>query len=121
MLSSEPVIRPNRNTEYVYRVLHLLAKHEYTDLINWSSAGDNIQFWINCGDTFAYACADGEHINDEDLDALEKAIEDVRAADKFSFDGLELFVARKRNQRPMQCVLEDKPEKVRALFEELPE
>lgn len=109
------------NTEYVYRILHLLAKHEYTDLINWSSEGDNIRFWVNCGDTFAYACADGEAITDDDLDALEKAIKDVRAADKFSFDGLEVFVARKRNQRPIGPVMDNKPEKVRALFEELPE
>lgn len=109
------------NTEYVYRVLHLIAKYDYCDISHWNSEGDNIRFWVNCGDTFAYACADGETIEDDDLDALQQAFEDIAATGEISYDAYDLFVARKRNQRPIKPVMDAMKEKVRALFEELPE
>jgi len=65
-------------------------------------SGDLI-FEANANDCFAWACADGEVIRPEDLDALEKACADVVAIDEFSSWGTLLWVCRKRQCRLMDC------------------
>ena len=92
--------------EYKVNLLKLIAKYDlHTDLF-WH---EDLRFFVNCSDVFAWAYADLEEIeSQEDVDALEQAILDCIKADGYGgqYDGSILFVARKRKMRPQGAMYE---------------
>lgn len=64
------------------------------DKIQISVGKDTINFWINCNDLFAWACADGEDFELSDLEDFKKAFKDSPD------NGDILWCCRKRKMRP---------------------
>ena len=65
-------------------------------------AADDIAFFgfdsalvLNCGDTFAYACADAEEVPDDQIDLVR------RMHDKFGYVGLTAWIAARRKCDPL--------------------
>ena len=50
---------------------------------------------LNCGDTFAYACADAEDVPDDQIDLVR------RMHDKFGYTGLVAWIASRRKCEPL--------------------
>jgi len=50
---------------------------------------------LNCGDTFAYACADAEEVPDDQIDTVR------RLHDKHGYPGLVAWIARRRGCEPL--------------------
>jgi hypothetical protein len=107
--------RRNPQVDFAMKFLALAAKYELFDAsIQLRSDGEYapVSFILNVNDIFCPA-ADGEVV--DDVDALEKAITDCIEAsptDAVSVwqaitDGLVLYVARKRNERPLRLKYTD--------------
>jgi hypothetical protein len=94
---------------YVHDVLTFFSKHDLTsdELLNWYVKDDKVVFFMTCSDTFMWGTADGEDIEDGDLELIEQCIEDLDKADQYSYcDYLgTYFAARKRGMRPMRLWL----------------
>ena len=50
---------------------------------------------LNCGDTFAYVCADTEEVPDDQIDTVR------RLHDKHGYTGLVAWIARRRGTEPL--------------------
>jgi hypothetical protein len=67
-----------------------------------------------CNDTFDYATADCERIEEEDMPLLRQCLDELRRIDCEEHLA-ELFVARKRNRRPLRA---HRSNELQALFPE---
>lgn len=56
----------------------------------------SICLFVNCGDTFAYACADAESVNEEDLKILYHTRNEPYSVTK--------WVCKKRGERPLPVI-----------------
>lgn len=95
--------------QFKIELLKFAAKNDVACDLMWN---ENLEFSIICNDTFAYACADAEDISSqEDLDLLIKCMEDCVEADRANGSAYAtiLYVARKRNMRPLHEVLAHVP------------
>lgn len=85
--------------EYQIRVLRVFAAADIQDELLWHDTPDGIRFTADVSDVFFWGCADGEPIDPEDVDALEKAYADCVEA-RSSMSTAELYAARRRGVRP---------------------
>lgn len=91
----------------------------YEDLLWRTDADNRLTFYVLCSDSFAWGTADGEKITlPDDLRGLVSARED---SENHLFWPL-LWVARKRNLRPMrlfykECLKDPQDEKMIDLFD----
>ncbi len=71
------------------------------DELWWRTDSDYapITLLVNCNDLFFWGCADSETLTPADLDDLEKAVADAKAAGD-EHHGHLFWVARKRGMRP---------------------
>jgi hypothetical protein len=99
------------NAENVLRLLRLFEGDDCSWLI-WAEDRDELRFAVNCSDTFAWGTADAEDVSDDDLDAIAQAKTDSRI-DPF---WPTLWVARKRQMRPMRLFLDDTAEPMSGLL-----
>lgn len=77
---------------FLEKVMVFIAKYELHGVIFWN---EDLMFFVNCNDFFAWGCADAEDLNEETFPLLEKAIEDAG-----ELDGALLYCARQRKIRP---------------------
>lgn len=57
---------------------------------------------VNCSDTFAYACADGEHVPDSEYPKLREGIE------RFGYDAVKAYVSKKRDgDKPLRAMSQE--------------
>lgn len=105
--------------DYILRVLTVYERAESSDLM-WRVEGDTVRFSAICSDTFGWALADAENIEVDDLELLERTLDDLQAADHYGDCWVsELFAARKRGERPMNRYMETiTAPALRALFEQ---
>ena len=68
---------------------------------------------INCNDFFYWGCADAEHIDEELLPILHKAIEDCKGDVQ---NGAFLYCARQREERPQGGCYSFIPKELWSLF-----
>lgn len=93
---------------FIMRVLRTfaMAPNDSNDMLLWRTDGRYapITFFASCSDFFYWGTADAEEIKPEDIDALEQAFADVRAAgaDEGQYWGAVLYAARKRGMRPQR-------------------
>lgn len=80
-------------------VAMLAAHHDCRDSIFWAT---DLTVYVNVSDLFWWACGDMEEIEEDDVDSLRRAIDDVTAVSEHADvgDAFVLFVCRKRNMRP---------------------
>tara|TARA_Y100000310_G_scaffold59560_1_gene54912 strand:- start:723 stop:1094 length:372 start_codon:yes stop_codon:yes gene_type:complete len=76
---------------FIINLLKLVAEHDGWGDIFWDVG---LQFSVLCNDFFYWGCADAESITPETLPELRRALEDAPA------DGLLLYCARRRKERP---------------------
>jgi hypothetical protein len=75
---------------------------------------------INCNDLFYWACADAEPISLENIDDLEKTIQEIRDIDDTELSiALLLWVCRNRKMRPQAPYYKHIPTKFHHLFNEV--
>jgi hypothetical protein len=105
--------------DYILRVLTVYERAESSNLM-WRVEGDTVRFSANCSDTFGWALADAENIEVDDLELLERTLDDLQAADHYGDCWIsELFATRKRGERPMNRYMETiTAPALRALFEQ---
>ncbi len=60
------------------------------------------RFMVNCNDWFAYACADCETIEPDELELFRESMQDAADVEEWDW-GLRLFACRKRKRPPMDC------------------
>ena len=92
------------NVELIKRLLDITA-FDNCDIIWWrypDNGPRELQFFVNCNDTFAWACADCEQITLDNIDILEQSIKDEqRILGTYTCTiANELFSARVRKMRP---------------------
>lgn len=84
--------------DFTRRVLNLFSDHDIHSLLFWKSDG---YFGMNVNDVFFWGAADLEQVTPENIDELERAIQDCIAIDDCAeTEGCLLFAARQRNARP---------------------
>lgn len=98
---------------YLEAVLDVFHQADSYELLMWRRTDDGIRFSAMCSDTFAWASADAELIEPEDVPLLRQCLADLKAADPQlgECDLPELFAARKRGMRPMRLFLYPKRER----------
>ena len=67
---------------------------------------------LNCGDTFAYACADAEEVPDDQIDLVR------RMHDKFGYVGLTAWIAARRKCEPLIQLRTEAYREARAFLEQ---
>ncbi len=98
----------NARMAFVMRVLTLFAMHpnDSTEMLMWRVDGKYapITFLVSCSDFFWWGTADCEIVTPDEIEALEQAFADVKAASTNTqldaYWGAVLYVARKRRMRP---------------------
>lgn len=85
------------------RKLYYLAAH---DVISFSTYDAKTDTWPDCGqfytpvvnlnDTFAYACADGEELKDDQIDSL------IRMYKEYDYPGIIAWAASIRGSEPIE-------------------
>ena len=107
------------NESDILTVLSFISDNDMEGDVSWRCDGDRapITFWINCNDTFAWGCSDGEHFSVGDLPDIKRAMEDCENAIKhYSHYGVILWIARARKMRPQGAAYPQKKE-LHALFD----
>lgn len=96
---------------FVLRVLSVLASNDGCDDVWWRTDGEYapVTFLVNCNDVFFWGCADAEHVTRENVDELERAYADCRAASGHPTYGAALFCARLRKERPQGAAYPKEP------------
>lgn len=74
------------------------------DSVWWRTDNRKIRFFAECSDTFGWATADAEPIEEGDEVLLRQCLEDLKSYDE-TYLISELFAARKRKMRPMRLWL----------------
>lgn len=120
----ERAIADSAHLEYMTDVLRIFAEADYVDGgLTWRMEDGRIRFAAMCSDTFAWGCADAEPIGYDDIPALQQCLTDLQESGWIGVAYLpELYAARKRGTRPMNCFLYPKrgdqmPASTQALFE----
>lgn len=80
--------------DFATELLGLIADADMCSSLWWKREGDGLAFFINCNDTFWWACADCERVTPDNLHVLRQAIADSED------NGDTLFCARVRGIRP---------------------
>ncbi len=113
---------PIARARFIENVLEITS-FDLCDDLWWRTDSEYgpITFFIQCSDSFGYACADAEEITEEDVDNLRKAVQDIREHNVSATWGPLLYVARKRNMQPLKELLKMMSDNERVLFEVLPE
>lgn len=105
-----------KRLDFVTRVLQIFWTADNEDMLFWRVDNNQPSFYVLCSDTFAWATADLEEITPDNIDLLERSIEDVKALD---FDSVtwafSLFCARVRRMRIMPIIAI--PELLREMFD----
>jgi hypothetical protein len=112
--------RPTPSESYLFDVLQLYEQADNYDALFWRSDGpEGLRFYALCNDVFAWAYADAETIEPEDLPLLRQCLSDLQAADETTGDAhlSELFAARKRQLRPQPAMYRHLPQAVANLFD----
>ena len=83
-------------------ILSFFNEHELHEELYWNVLSDDqLIFYINCNDVFAWGAADCERVTGADLPAIRQAIDNVTAIEDCREElALILWVARKRKARP---------------------
>jgi hypothetical protein len=105
-------------SSYVTRLLRLFV-HDLSENVTWRVDESGAPtFEVNCNDLFWWGTADAEEVERADVDALERAFADARAADPEGVHwAAELWVARKRGLRPQGAAYAHVPTALHALFD----
>lgn len=118
----------NKNIKLPKHAAQILAAFSLgnaeSDLLIWKIDLDGcIRFYVQCSDFFAYASADAEEIEENDIELLYQCLTDLKNLDDdYSEVYLaELFAARKRNKKPLQAWLDREHLKDNDLFTSLGE
>ena len=111
---------PSETHQFVMRVLQLFS-FDNTEQVWWRTDGEYapVTFFAQCSDFFFWGTADCERIDHADLDLLEQAFADARAADPGDGEAWagELFCARKRGIRPQGACYKHIPKALWPLFD----
>lgn len=85
--------------QYKINLLRLAAKHDFIYDVAWN---EDLEFNINCNDVFTHA-SDAEDItSQEDVDAIEQAAKELLEIHSLANCWATLlFIARKRQMRPL--------------------
>lgn len=94
--------------EWPLSLFSLVSKYDYRESILWNV--ECTKFYVTCSDIFFWACADAEHITEEDLDDFEQALKE-----SYVYGGA-LWCARKRKMRPQKVIYHDLSEEEKVLF-----
>jgi hypothetical protein len=87
------------------------------DFMLWRSYDDGrIELFADCSDTFAWATADSELIEEKDMPLLRQCFDDLCAVDDSGMELAALFAARKRKAVPIVKYLATVKADVRPLF-----
>lgn len=90
--------------DFTVCVLTLIRRKDLHSTFYWQTEGDAapLTFFLNCNDLFAWGSADAEDITPDNIERLEKAIEECEAidSDDGAMIGCDLFVCRERGMRP---------------------
>lgn len=94
-----------KDNEYILKVLQLASKYDLCGDLYWRTDDEYepCTFFVNCNDVFAWACADCEEITPENIDELERAMQDCIKASNLTggeIYGEMLFCCRIRKMRP---------------------
>ena len=85
--------------------------------LSWHVQGGEVLFAVACNDVFWWGTADAEPFDQQDIPALQQALDDCAAADEYGHCyAATLFCARKRNLRPQDAAYPNEPALV-ALFD----
>lgn len=113
--------------DFVLQVLSLAERLDFPERLYWGTADRYapVTFFINCNDLFYWACADAEKIQEGDVEAIEKAVSDVKriylqhyseSMSDIADTAFDLWAARKRKMRPQNPAYPSLPE-LRVLFD----
>jgi len=108
----------------VIEVMKLTAFY-LTDQVFWRVDDGKLRLFLDCSDTFAWACSDAEEVLPSNFGLLCKALQDTRAFDESMTLGPSLFCSRARNCKPMPQWFDhwakagEKYEKCLTLFDDL--
>lgn len=94
----------------IRELLSLVSRHEVYDVLWWD---EDLSFFVNCNDAFAWACSDCEPITEDRIPLLKKALEDCES----DSDGMLLYVARLRKMRPQGAMYKYIDKKFWPLFD----
>ena len=106
--------------QFMKTVLFLFSRYDCHDQLWWKispTGSEQLLFFANCSDTFAWATADCEEISFENLDVLKASFADVAAVCAEHWYAPLLFAARVRKRRPMRQFMKKVPDSLRHLFE----
>jgi len=91
-------------SEFILDLLGFIADKDLCGILYWRTHGKYtpITFWINTNDLFAWACADGEEVNESNLPLFKQSVEDCIKIDPVlgTLEGCSLFAARMNKMRP---------------------
>lgn len=91
------------------------------DAFWWRTSHDKSEVWClcNCNDFFAWATADCERYEPEDIEPLKTAMAECEKLKEYSsFEwGPLLWIARKRKERPQGAFYKSIPEYLHPLFD----
>ncbi len=79
------------DSEFVSSLLKIIANHDFHDDLFWT---EELKFYVNCNDLFHWGRSDLEPVLKEDLELLEKSLNDDCCT------GSWLYCCRKRRMRP---------------------
>lgn len=91
-------------SEFILDLLGFVADQDLCGMLYWRTDGQYapVTFWINTNDLFAWACAEGEEVNESNLPLLKQSVEDCVKIDPIlgTLEGCALFAARMNKMRP---------------------
>lgn len=77
----------------------------------WWRKSPVLMLFVNCSDAFAWGCADLEQVTPDNVDVLERSVEEA------GMDGALLFCARVRRMRPQGAMYKHIAEERWPLFD----
>lgn len=102
--------------ERVIKLIDAIDEFDLDGSIFWNRSNmiDNEDgLLLNCNDFFSWGCADAEPLTIEDIPELRRSYKDVEN----NYDGLYLFIARKRKLRPQGAMYASIKKKFWPLFD----
>lgn len=105
--------------EFLHRLFHIWSEYDCMDefwcrktqsrdaqIHESCNYYDHTSFYVNCNDTFEWACSEGEEVTPENIQILEEAMKDCDAVLSHGgyIYGTMLFAARVRKCRPQNAV-----------------
>jgi hypothetical protein len=91
-------------TTFIMDVMAAIARFDLFGDVIWTDFSDGTElpkFYVITNDVIGQACADAEEITPDNLDILIESCEQMSILDGIPFYGPYLFVARVRNQMPL--------------------